>query len=168
MKVCYFGPYNRGHPRSRTILKGLRENDVEVVECNSVSSVRFLDYVKLLIKHQRLNYDVIILGSRGEYFGQPLVPIVERLTRKPVVFDAVLTLSETNVIDRKLLDEKSIRSRFLYLLDYWALKSADQVLSDTVTHSKYYSEYYGIDLKKFRRLLISADDGVFYPHGIFN
>ncbi|MEF9426698.1 MAG: hypothetical protein L0956_05835 [Candidatus Mariimomonas ferrooxydans] len=36
MKVCYFGTYSTGpgYPRNRVIIKGLRENRVEVIECH--------------------------------------------------------------------------------------------------------------------------------------
>ena len=36
MRVCYFGTYSTGpgYPRNRVIIKGLRENGIEVVECH--------------------------------------------------------------------------------------------------------------------------------------
>jgi len=163
MKVCYFGPYDLHHPRSRIIIKGLRESNVDVIECNSSSSNRLLDYIKLLKKHQTLKYDVVILGARGDYYGQPLVPVVKKITRNPLVFDAVLTLYETSIIDRKLVDERCVRSQLLYILDYYALHNADLVLSDTAAHMNYYSDTYRVNLGKFRRIFISADDDFFYP-----
>jgi glycosyltransferase involved in cell wall biosynthesis len=163
MKLCYLGPYDGNHPRNRSILRGLKENGVEIVECNSVSSVRPLDYLRLLQRQRALDYDILLLGSRGEYYGQPLVPIIKKLTKRPVVFDAVLTLIETIVEDRQLIKEKSFRRKFSHILDYWAFRSSDLILSDTLTHSKYYSSYYNIEQSKFRRLFISADDSVFFP-----
>lgn len=151
------------HPRSRVILKGLRENDVDVIECNSASSNRLLDYLRLLKKHQSLGYDFVILGARGDYYGQPLVPVVKRITKNILVFDAVLTLYETNVVDRRLFDERTVKAKFLYSLDYCALHNADIILSDTVAHMNYYSNTYSLNLNKFRRLFVSADDDFFYP-----
>jgi glycosyltransferase involved in cell wall biosynthesis len=136
---------------------------VEVIECNSQSPNRLLDYIKLLRNHQTLKYDVIILGARGDYYGQPLVPIIKRTTKKLVVFDSVITLYETIVVDRKLIDNKSIKARLLYLFDYNALHNANLVLSDTYTHAKYYSCFYDADFGKFRRVLVGSDDEVFYP-----
>jgi glycosyltransferase involved in cell wall biosynthesis len=163
MRVCYFGPYDSGYPRNRVIIKGLRKNGVDVIECNSQSSNRLLDYAKLLKKHNASKYDAIILGARGDYFGQPLVPIIRRITRKPVIFDAVLTLYETIVSDRKLIDEEAIRSRLLYLLDYEAFHMANLVLSDTNAHTDYYSHFYELEVGGIRRILVGSDDEVFYP-----
>jgi hypothetical protein len=40
MKVGYFDPFNPKHDRSRVIIKGLRKNGVEVIECNAQSTSR--------------------------------------------------------------------------------------------------------------------------------
>jgi glycosyltransferase involved in cell wall biosynthesis len=166
MRVCYFGPYDPEYPRNRVIINGLRENGVEVVECNSQSVNRILNYLKLLRRHQTLKYDVIILGARGSYYGQPLVPLIKKLTSKPVVFDAILTLYERSVLDRKTVSVDSIKANLLYLLDYHALHSASLVLSDTNVHSSYYSRFYDLYSKKIRRVLVGSDDEIFYPRHI--
>jgi glycosyltransferase involved in cell wall biosynthesis len=147
-------------------MKGLEKNGVRVIECNVLSFNRLLNYIKLLKKFQKFQtskYDVIVLGARGRYFGQPLMPFIKRMTKKPVVFDATLTLYETEVVDRKLIDGKSIKAKLWYLFDYNALQNASLVLSDTNTHAKYYSHFYDVDFSKFRRVLVGSDDEVFYP-----
>jgi glycosyltransferase involved in cell wall biosynthesis len=166
MRVCYFGPYDPEYPRNRVIIKGLRENGVDVVECNSQSVNRISNYLKLLRRHQTLKYDVIILGARGIYYGQPLVPFIKRLTNKPVVFDAILTLYERSILDRKTHNANSFKANLLYLLDYNALHGASLVLSDTKAHSRYYSRFYAVDSKNFTRVLVGSDDEVFYPRDV--
>jgi len=163
LRVCYFGPYDPKYPRNRVIIKGLRKNGVKVIECNAHSFNRLLDYIKLLKKHQALKYDVVILGAHGRYYGQPFIPFIRRMTKKPIVFDAMLTLYETGVIDRKTTSSKSIRARLLYLFDYNALHGASLVLSDTNAHAKYYSNFYDAEFSKFRRVLVGSDDEIFYP-----
>ena len=134
-----------------------------MIECNSRSFSRLLDYIKLLKKHQTLRYDVIILGARGDYYGQPLVPFIKGMTKKPVVFDAVLTLYETLVVDRKHVDSKSVKAKLLYLLDYNALHNANLILSDTRTHVKYYSYFYNVEFSKCRRVLVGSHYEFVYP-----
>jgi len=34
MTICYFGDYNSNYSRNRVIIKGLKENGVNVLECN--------------------------------------------------------------------------------------------------------------------------------------
>lgn len=163
MKVCYLGPYDPGYSRNRVILKGLKKNGVEVIECNSRSCNRFLDYINIFKKLLKLRYNVIMVGARGKYYGQPLMPIISRITRKLIVFDAILTLYETQVVDRRNVDRGSFKAKFLYHLDNSALHNANLVLSDTNAHSKYYSSFYGVEFNKFRRVLVGSDDEVFYP-----
>ena len=163
MIICYLGPYDPEKPRNRIVMKGLIKNGVELIECNTRSSNRLLDYLKLLRKHRKLNYDVVMLGARGSYYGQPLVPLIKGMTKKPVVFDAMLTLYETNVVDRKLVDERSAKAKLWYFLDYKALHNADLLLSDTRIHAKYYSNVYHVELRKFRTVLVGSDDQIFYP-----
>jgi glycosyltransferase involved in cell wall biosynthesis len=163
MRVCYLGPFDPNYPRNRIIIKGLRKNGVEVIECNSLGSNRVFDYMKLLTKLPSISCDAVLLGARGDFFGQPLVPLVKRLTNKLVVFDAVLTLTETEVLDRQLVSSGSTKASLLFLLDYVALRDADVVLCDTLTHANYYSSFFGLRIDKFERVLVSTDDDVFYP-----
>lgn len=162
MIVCYLGPFDPVLTRNRVIIKGLMRNNVDLVQCNTFSSNRMLDYVKTL-KHLRLDYDIIMLGARGDRFGQPLVPIFKKITRKPIVFDAMITLFETFVVDRRTVAEGSVKSKLWHLLDYAGLDNADLVLSDTEAHSRYYAREYNVDFKKFRRVFIGTDDDAFYP-----
>jgi glycosyltransferase involved in cell wall biosynthesis len=148
------------------IIKGLRKNGVEVIECNARSSNRLLDFAKILRKHETLDYDAVILGSRGVYCGQPLVPIIRRRTKKPIVFDAMITLYETDVIDRRSVKASSVKAKLWYFLDYAALHSADLILSDTNVHAKYFSSLYNVEANKFHRVLVGSDDEHFHPMSI--
>jgi glycosyltransferase involved in cell wall biosynthesis len=162
MIVCYLGPFNPDSPRNRVIVKGLLKNDVKLIQCNAVSHNQVVNCLKLL-KNLKMDYDIMMLGARGDYYGQPLVPIVKSITRKPVVFDAMITLYETEVVDRKIVNAHSLKAQFWYLLDYAALHKADLVLTDTLVHARRYSYDYRVGLEKFRQVPIGSDDDVFYP-----
>ena len=61
MKICYFGIYNPDYSRSRVLLKGLRENGAEVIECQITPTERF-KYWKLFKGHRQIkNYDLMII-----------------------------------------------------------------------------------------------------------
>jgi len=163
MIVCYLGPFDPDLTRNRVIIKGLLQNNVELVQCNTIpSKKRVIDWMKVL-KYLGSRYDVIMIGARGDYYNQPLVPIVKSLTKTPVVFDSMLTLYETQVIDRQRVGVSSFKANLWRLLDGSALRRADLVLSDTEAHLRYYSNFYKESITKFRRVLIGTDDDVFYP-----
>ena len=104
-----------------------------------------------------------MIGSRGDYYNQPLVPIFKNLTKTPIVFDAMLTLYETQVVDRQKVGLGSLKANLWRFLDSAALRYADLILSDTETHFRYYSQFYKKSITKFRRVLIGTDNDVFYP-----
>jgi glycosyltransferase involved in cell wall biosynthesis len=160
--VCYFGPFDPVLTRNRVIIKGLIRNNVEVIQCNTLSSNSFLDYIKIL-KQLRFDYDVLMLGARGDRFGQPLVPLLKKITGKPVVFDAMISLYETDVIDRALVRQGTFKSSLWHYLDFAALDSADMVLSDTDAHSRSYAAMFNVEVGKFKRVFVGTDDDVFYP-----
>ncbi len=163
MRVCYLGPFDPEYPRNKVIIKGLRKNGVEVIECNARSNYNLINYAKVLEKSEMLNYDVIMLGARGVYYNQPLMLCMKHFTKKPIVFDAMLTLYETEVIDRQRVHSESVKAKLMYLLDYLALRNANLVLSDTIAHAKYYSCLYNIQFNAFRRVFVGSDDETFYP-----
>ena len=83
MKVCYFGSYDKECARNRIITKGLKQNGVEVVECNDRHS--FLQkYLSLAKKYFSLDgFDAVMVGE----FGQTDVPtawILTKITKKPL------------------------------------------------------------------------------------
>ena len=50
MTICYFGIYNPNHSRNRLNIKGLRQNGVTVLECNTRDQ-SFRKYWQLIRRH---------------------------------------------------------------------------------------------------------------------
>ena len=164
MKVCYFGSYSQS-PRNRIIMKGLKQNSIEVVECRDTSNI-FLRYPKLMKKYFGLrDLDAIIIGEPGQT-SVLLARILINKTEKPLIFDAYLSLYEMMVYDRKLVKENSFKAKYFYYLDKIPCKLADVVLLDTNEHINYFNEEFGINKDKFRRVFIGADTDIFYPRQI--
>ena len=160
MTILYFGSYNPDYARNRVLIDGLRQNGVEVIECRDNSSgVR--KFINLFKKHWQLRnrYDVMVVG----FLGQQIAPFARLITRKPIIFDAFLSLYDSNVFDRKTVKRRSIRAFYYWILDWLSMRLADIVLFDTDQHIKYASKEFGININKFRRIWIGASDNVFYP-----
>ena len=160
MRVLYFGSYNPDYSRNRVLIDGLKQNDVEVIECRD-DSPGIGKFIKLYQKHRRLKnkYDVMVVG----FLGQQIVPFAKLISRKPIVFDAFLSLYDSNVFDRKTVRAGSLRAFYYWVLDWLSMRLADIVLFDTDQHIQYASEEFGIKTRKFRRIWIGARDSVFYP-----
>jgi glycosyltransferase involved in cell wall biosynthesis len=160
IKVCYFGSYDPKYTRNRVIIFGLKQNGVNVFECQDASSI-LLRYFKLLWKYLYLKkHDVIIVHGHGNV---PLAWLLAKIFRRKLIFDPFISLYDTAIFDRKEVDEKSVKAKYYYYLDKWCCALADIVMVDTWGHLRYFHEEFGIKKEKFRRVLVGADDTRFYP-----
>ncbi|MES3005139.1 MAG: glycosyltransferase [Patescibacteria group bacterium] len=160
MKVCYFGIYDASYNRNKVLIKGLSLNGVEVVECSSKVK-GFNKYIDLWKKHRTLkgNYEVMVVG----YPGFQAMILARLITRKPIVFDAFVSIYDSMVMDRGLIKKGSLRALYFWCLDKISLTLADFILFDTNEHIKYVSKEFGIKESKFKRILVGADTSLFYP-----
>ena len=171
MKVCHFGISNPQYSRNRVILKGLRQNGVEVVECNahsghfyrpSLSKLTYVKrYIQLVERHAKMHYDVLITS----YSGQLVMPLAKFITSKPVVLDAFLGMHEM-FVDHLPEASDSYRAKAWYYLDKYSFRSADLILADTEEHINYFHEQIGTDRNRFRRVFVGSDDAVFFPRSV--
>jgi len=187
MKVCYFGTYEKNYPLNSIIIKGLKKNSVEVEECHvflwekyankysnflkpfsllKLTANAMISYLKLVFKFFKKcrNIDVFVVG----YIGQIDVLLLKTLTllkkNKPkIIFIPLVSLYNTAVIDRNLFAKNSASARFLFYIDKLSFKIPDLIILDTNEHIAYICRLFGLDERKFKRVWVGADNGVFYP-----
>jgi glycosyltransferase involved in cell wall biosynthesis len=178
MKVCYFGTYDVEQSRNNVIIQGLRQNGVEVLEChaklwyNTADKIRSVrggifnpgllgralgSYVRLIRRYARIgDYDVMVVGYAG-HFDLFLAKLLTSFARKPLVFDALLSLTETVVEDRGLAHRGSLLARLVYLVDKYSCRLADLVLLDTEAHVRHFQRDLGVRPDKLRWVPVGAD-----------
>jgi len=178
MRVCYFGTYDVEQSRNNVIIQGLRQNGVEVVEChvrlwrNTADKIRSAkrglfnpgllgralgSYLRLIRRHARIgDYDAMIVGYAG-HFDLFLARLLTSFPRKPLVFDALLSLTETVVEDRGLAPRGSLLARLVYLVDRYSCRLADLVLLDTEAHVRHFQQDLGVRPDKLRWVPVGAD-----------
>ncbi|MBU7015736.1 MAG: glycosyltransferase [Theionarchaea archaeon] len=160
MRVLFICGQKPTYVRNAVILKGLRQQGVDVVECCDLSSHYPVRYLRALFKYfGKKDFDMIFVG----FFGQPLVPLIRKMTGKPIIFDAFLSAYDTICFDRKWVPSTSGAGKFCYWLDKTSCQSADAVLLDTQAHIDYFVRTFSLDENKFHRVFVGADDSVFYP-----
>lgn len=160
MKVLYFGNYNSNYARNRVLIDGLRENGVEVIECN-VKGGGFRALPKLFLEYLKLRapYDLMVVG----FPGQEVMFLTRFITRKPIIFDAFASHYGGYIIDRKKYSKTSLKAKYYRFLDKWSCRLADLVLLDTQAHIDFFVKEYNLPPRLFRRIWIGADDKVFMP-----
>ncbi|HUQ30358.1 MAG TPA: glycosyltransferase family 4 protein [Candidatus Paceibacterota bacterium] len=155
MKICWFGIYNPDFSRNQIYIRGLRVNDVTVLECAD-RSPGLRKYLRLWQKHRALqgNYDALVVG----YPGHLVVPFAKLLSRKPVVADLLGSLADAEQHSHMPSRIRLLKSR---IADWCAVHFADLVLLESEAQKRYFEERFGPS-GKYRVLYTGADDSVFY------
>lgn len=155
MKICYFGNYNPDYARNRVIIRGLKENGVEVLECNSHKNGWKL-FKELFKKHKKIKnkYDILIIGQSDNRF---IVPFAWLLTKKIIIWDAFYSIYDSWVFDRKLFSKYHLKAFVYWFLEWLECLLSDKILLDTNEHIKYFIKTFKINKDKFIRVLVGAD-----------
>ena len=163
LTVCYFGIYKSAYTRNRILIQGLRENNVEVIECNT-REPSFRKYGQLIKKYWsvRKQVDIIVVGFPGHTI-MPLAWILARLSGKKIVFDVFVSLYDSIILDRKLYSKFSLPSLRYWLLDWSSSRLSDLNISEVDAYTKYFVKTFGIKESKFRTVFIGSDDAILYP-----
>lgn len=183
MRVVAWGTYDLGKPRVRILLRGLRENGVDVVECHAdlwrgvedKSQIRGLRnkltfalrwvmaYPSLIYRYLRQPaHDAILVGYMGQFDVLVLWPFAT-LRGKPMIWDAFLSLYNTVVEDRCLVSKWNPIAYCLYVWEWLACRAADAVLLDTATHARYFADTFRVRKQKLHRVFVGAEPERFHP-----
>jgi len=172
-----FGTYEASYDRNQVLMQGMREAGIEVIECHVPlwETMRYktsafkgrAQYVvvaaKLALAHAQLCFryllapphDIVLVGYLGQFDVFP-ARLLSWLRRKPLVFDAFVSLYDTAVEDRKVFRRGSLSATLLWLIDRWSCKLSDLVLLDTNQHIEYFCEEFDLDPSKFQRVPVGA------------
>lgn len=183
MRIVFWGTYDTGKPRVRILLRGLRENGVEVIECHKevwsgiedksqikgfARKLRLLfiwlsAYPSLIWRFLRLpKHDAVVIGYLGQLDVLVLWPFA-RLRGVPIVWDAFLSLYNTVVEDRQMVRSNSPLAWALWGWEWLACKAADILVLDTNEHGRYFIETFGVPAEKVKRVFVGAETDIFKP-----
>ncbi|MCI0679717.1 glycosyltransferase [bacterium] len=162
--VCFFGIYDPGYARSKVLMRGFRENGFRIVECRADPKEhpglkKYLKLFREYRKTRREKFNVILVA----FPGQTVVWLAKLLFRQPIIFDAFLSLYNSNTEDRKVYGKMSIRGVKDWFLDWHSSRLASRVLLDTEEHIRYFAETFGIGKEKCVRVFIGCDEDIFFP-----
>ena len=181
MKILYFGIYSKGieYPRNNNLIRGLRLNGVDVVEChfelagsfqrrmgivkNPLEFVHFFlgliaSFIALTWKFMRSpRVDAMIVGHPG-YFHIHLLWFLRFLFRRQfvLVYDIFIPLYETLIEDRGLLKSDSLFARLIHRFEKSCCRYADLCLIDTEEHCQYIVEEYGLSPERVSRIFVGS------------
>jgi len=161
MKVCFFGSYVKD-AYTPVLKKILELQGVEVIECHEkISGVSsfILGYFRLIFKHQKLDYDVMIIPWRGII----ALPLAKVLCKKPIVYNSAISIYDTLVLDRKTIKPNSVKAKIIHVIEKLAYQWSDMIYTESFAYIKYFVNEFSLDKNKFRRLFLSVDETIYQP-----
>jgi len=113
-----------------------------------------------LLRRPPENFDAVIVG----YPGHLDLPAARRAARgRPVVFNPLVSLSDTFVADRGRFRPGSLAARALTAIDRRALRAADLVVADTKANAGYLASLAGLPPERVEVCLVGAEERLFRP-----
>jgi glycosyltransferase involved in cell wall biosynthesis len=172
VRALYFGTYERDYPRNAQVISCLRGAGVDVATrhvsmwddqrhkfASGPGSVVRLARAELrLARRQADEFDVLIVG----YPGHLDMAAARRIAgRRPLVFNPLVSLYDTFVLDRARWKPGSLPARVLEAIDRYALRTADLVVADTENHADYFAALGRIPRNRLEVCLLGADESRF-------
>ena len=161
MTICYFGLYHPKHPRNVIFIDALKRQGISVIEINhgGQGPAKYLKMARDLFK-VRKNIDAIIVG----FPGQQAVFIAKLVYRRgPVVLNALLSLYDAVILDRKVYPRFHWRAAYYWLLDFFAFHAADHVIMDCQAYIDFIGQKFLVNRKKCSRIFLGANEKVISP-----
>lgn len=184
-RLLYVGTYERDYPRNALTIAALRRAGFDVEEIHVPVFERTRDKTggflrpgslvrlgaRLVLAYTRLalrlirrlpHADAAIFGYIGQGDVLALAPLT-RLRGRPVVFNPLVTLTDTLVEDRELVRAGTLPARAIAALDWAALRCADLILVDTPQNADYLVSRFGVSPARVAVVPVGADDRLFQP-----
>ncbi len=174
MRVLYFGTYERDYPRNAQVISALRRAGVEVAErhvgvwegsrqnwsAGPAAAARLALAELRLLRQPRDDFHAIVVGYPGHFD----LPAARRAARgRPVVFNPLVSLSDTLVADRGRFRAGSLSARALTKIDRHALRSSDLVVADTRANADHLAALASLTPERVEVCFVGAEERLFRP-----
>lgn len=152
-----FGCHDREASHVHTILDAYRADGWTIADVHTAHQDKLGKIVDLVRKWRGRPKRVseVLVTFPGHHL-MPIAWLLTRFPRRHLSFEAMISLYDTAVHDRKLVKEGSPRARWLKFLDRLSCRLADTVIIDTQTHAKYFVDTFGVPERKMRVIYITS------------
>lgn len=182
LRILLVGSFDPEHSRNRTIRRQLERAGHDVRDCrvelwgpvrySKLRGDRVRTAARAALASSRLSVgslvvrrpDAVMMLYPGHLDVLALAPIW-RARRVPVIFDPLISMHDTIVVDRRMHSARSPVGRLSLLADRWAFRLANLVLADSPQVADHYSALTGVPRSRFAVLWPGVDEGVFSPPG---
>jgi glycosyltransferase involved in cell wall biosynthesis len=188
MRLTFWGIYESDYPRNRIFsdaLRDLAEDEINIAhrpvfEKKRDKSGRFLGFISLLLlainmtlAYLRLTFAFFMLRRKTDVFvcGYPghldviVLHVLLRLTNTqvPVLFNPLISLYDTLVLDRQKYMPDTLMARMIRKLDHLAFAYADHIIIDTRAHKQFLQSEFKLHRDKVSVIFVGAEPQFFRP-----
>ena len=162
--VIAFGYHDQGAPRHWNMRKKLEENGTKVLECHTKKKGLFGKYFDLAKQYRKNKKyaDTVLVTFPGQYLI-PLAWLLTRFSKKKLIFDAFISLSDSLVSDRGKVSWIHPYAWFLYLVDFFSCHMADEILIDTKAHKEFFVKRFKLREDRVKVVYLGTRSDLFFP-----
>lgn len=163
-KIIYLSYPQLEFALNAVTIKGLRKNGIEIAEFH-VKDRKIAGFFAAVsyYRHHSKNVDALVIG----YDSPALVIVLRFFCRKPIVYNAVLSVYERIVVSRRLISKFSLKAIYYWLLDFMAVHLANLIFVESEHQTDYFKKIFKVSGNKVHRSWIGVDnDNFFYDPAI--
>jgi len=181
INIILWGTFDINLPRINILIKGIKNNqfNLNIIHSDIWSNFQdksqikgffckfkiiislFFSYLKLLWKYIFSEKSDLVLISYPGLLDLFILYPIAKLRGEKIIWDVFIPLYECVVEDRKLIPQKSIRAKLLYILEYLATRLADGIFLDTKTHAQYFENQYKLPKDTVQSVFVGAEECFF-------
>ena len=181
MNIAVIGSYWQKYSRNRALVEGLRSSGANVTEYNYViepekmNEAGDLGFVRVLKRAWQLITSSAFVISKTKTLSKAdvimcLYPghldlatawLIAKIVNKPLVFDGCISLYDSLVIDKKVIQPNSLTAKLLLYLERILLTLPDLILTDTVSMGKFNTEKLNVPTEKLAIIPLGANDHIY-------
>jgi len=114
----------------------------------------------LILRGHRERFDAVIVGYPGHF---DMVAARRIARRRPVIFNPLVSLSDSLVDDRGRFVQGSAAAGIVRQIDRIAFSRADVVVADTEQHARFFAETFALPRDRIEVCLVGAEERLFRP-----
>jgi glycosyltransferase involved in cell wall biosynthesis len=155
----YYIQTGKDYAPDKHLIDGLREGGHEVFELsgNGLGIKKYLDLGLTLI-NLKGPYDSVIVGYSLPHF----VPLARLLTFKKIIFNAVSSQYEANIISRSIGSPISLIALKWWIIDFISFHFSSQVLLESDAQGKFIHRLFLVPRRKLLQSWMGIDEKVFF------
>lgn len=158
MKFLYIS-LGKNYATDKHLIDGLRESGHVVFELieNNQGCGKYFHFAKIFLKDTRPR-DAVIVG----YTLPILAPIVRCLSREKILFNAISSQYEANIIARAISGPWSFTAIKWWLVDFISFHFSSQILLESNAQIIFIHKLFFVPRRKLARSWMGIDEGVFF------